>query len=88
MVCVAPSSSGTRESRDVPGLRPNAAEVLLSLRSTGIAPPPPLPNFSWGPENLSLFYVLCTWPAIRRNLSLFYLLVVAFFKLASVFGDG
>ena len=50
--------------------------------------PPPLPNFSWGSENLSLSYVLCTWPAIRRNLSLFYLLVVAFFKFASVFGDG
>ena len=25
--------------------------------------PPPLPHFSWGPENLSLFYILCTWPA-------------------------
>ena len=50
--------------------------VLFSSRSTGIAPPP-LPNFSWGSENLSLSYVLCTWPAIPRNLSLFYLLVVA-----------
>ena len=62
-------------------------KVLFSSRSTGIAPPPLL-NFSWGPENLSLLYVLCTWAAIRRNLSLFYLLVVACFKLASVFGAG
>ena len=39
-----------------------SVKVLFSSRSTGIAPPP-LPHFSWGPENLSLFYVLCTWPA-------------------------
>ena len=66
--------------------------VLFSSRSVGIAPAPLL-NFTWGsgnlrhsyvlctwpaiPRNLSLFYVLCTWPAIPRNLSLFYLLVVA-----------
>ena len=51
-------------------------QVLFSSRGTGIAPLP-LSNFSWGPGNLSLSYVLCTWPAIPRNLSLLYLLVVA-----------
>ena len=66
--------------------------VLFWSRSVGIAPAPLL-NFTWGsgnlslsyvlctwpaiPRNLSFFYVLCTWPAIPRNLSLFYLLVVA-----------
>ena len=46
-------------------------KVFLS-RSVGIAPPPP--HFCWRPRNLSLSYVLCTWPAIPRNLSLFHVL--------------
>ena len=29
MVCVAPSSSGTRESRDVRGLRPNKSSKAV-----------------------------------------------------------
>ena len=49
---------------------------VILVGEHGHSPPPP-PNFSWGPENLSLSYVLCTWPAIPRNLSLFYLLVMA-----------
>ena len=51
---------------------PCTLRVLLSSRSADIAPPPPQPNFCWGSGNLSFFNVVCTWPAIPRDLSLFY----------------
>ena len=45
---------------------------VILVEERGHSPPPP--HFSWGPGNLSLSYVLCTWPAIPRNLSLSYVL--------------
>ena len=47
---------------------------VILFQARGHRPPHPLPNFTWGPGNLSLSYVLCTWPDIPRNLSLFYVL--------------
>ena len=35
---------------------------------------PPSSNISWRPGNLSLPYVLSTWPAIPRNVAPFYVL--------------
>ena len=61
-------------------------KVLFSSRSTGIAPPPS-PMLVGGPRiyHFPTFYVR---GRLSEETYRFYLLVVAFFKFASVFGDG
>ena len=56
-------------------------------RSAGIAPPPP-PFCCWGPGNLSLFYVLITWPTIPRSVSLFYVRWWRRLQAAPIFEGG
>ena len=71
-VCTVKALLSSRSAGIAP---PPRISILLSSRSADIAPPSH--NFCWRSGKLSLFFVLCTWAAIPRNLSLFYLLAVA-----------